>query len=260
MNHRRGSCAPVAGVVLAALTLSSCATQSASELAEQRSGRVSNTTATSSAPSHAPQTSSTAANRVPRETTAAASKAPAPSAKCGYQAVDSTVAESQMPDEKDLQTSGTTPMTLNLGGEPVQINLDARRAPCAVTSTLMLATQEFYNGTQCHKLSTSNPYYLQCGDPTGTGTGDAGYSFPAESGKKGTFKAGTVAMAPSNQNRNGSQFFIIWKDSQMKGTYTVIGSVAPESMPVITRIGKQGTQPKSKKPAADTSISVVTMG
>ena len=104
MNHRRGSCTPVAGVVLTALALSSCATQSASALAEQRSGRVSGATAASSAPSQVPQTSSTAANRVPRETTAAASKAPAPSQKCGYQAVDSTVAESQMPDEKDLRT------------------------------------------------------------------------------------------------------------------------------------------------------------
>ena len=67
-------------------------------------------------------------------------------------------------------------------------------------------------------------------------------------------------MAPSNPQLHGSQFFLIWKDSQMKGTYTVIGSVAPESMPVITRIGNQCTQPKSKKTKANTSISVVTMG
>ena len=52
MKNRRGPYVPVAGVVLTALTLSSCATQSASELAEQRSGRVSNTTATSVSYTH----------------------------------------------------------------------------------------------------------------------------------------------------------------------------------------------------------------
>ena len=67
-------------------------------------------------------------------------------------------------------------------------------------------------------------YVLQCGDPTGTGTGGPGYSFDDELTGDETYPAGTLAMANAGPNTNGSQFFIVYGDTPLPPNYTVFGT------------------------------------
>ena len=104
-------------------------------------------------------------------------------------------------------------MTTNCG--VIKADLYAAKAPHTVNSFLFLASKGYFNDTPCHRLTTSGIYVLQCGDPTGTGSGTPGYSFKDENLTGATYGAGVLAMANSGANTNGSQFFINYKDSQL---------------------------------------------
>jgi peptidyl-prolyl cis-trans isomerase B (cyclophilin B) len=116
---------------------------------------------------------------------------------------------------------------------PIRIELDGAKAPQAVASTIFLAQQGFYSSTPCHRLTTEGIYVLQCGDPTGKGTGGPGYSYgPVENApKNNVYPAGTVAMARQGGDGNsmGSQFFLVYKDSTIPsdgaGGYTALGKI-----------------------------------
>jgi peptidyl-prolyl cis-trans isomerase B (cyclophilin B) len=118
-------------------------------------------------------------------------------------------------------------------GSPVVLELDGAAAPQAVASFVSLAEQGYYDGTSCHRLTTSGIYVLQCGDPTGTGGGDPGYSYgPIENAPADdVYPAGTVAMARvgGDGESMGSQFFVVYQDSTIPsdaaGGYTVLGTV-----------------------------------
>ena len=83
-----------------------------------------------------------------------------------------------------------------------------------MASFVALAKSGYWADSPCHRLTTSGIYVLQCGDPTGTGTGP-GYAFGVENAPKdGAYPAGTLAMArTSDPNSNGGQFFIVYKDT-----------------------------------------------
>ncbi len=116
---------------------------------------------------------------------------------------------------------------------PVTITLDGAKAPKAVASTIFLAREGFWNGSPCHRLTTEGFFVLQCGDPTGSGTGGPGYTYgPVENAPEGDlYPAVTVAMARRGGDANsmGSQFFLVYKDSRIPsdaaGGYTVIGRI-----------------------------------
>jgi peptidyl-prolyl cis-trans isomerase B (cyclophilin B) len=112
-------------------------------------------------------------------------------------------------------------------------------APCTTFSFRFLASQQYYNDTHCHRLTTQGIFVLQCGDPTGTGSGGPGYSFNDENLTGATYPAGTVAMANAGPNTNGSQFFIVWKDTQLPPDYTPFGRVT-EGMAVLQKIAAAG--------------------
>jgi len=123
--------------------------------------------------------------------------------------------------------------TLVLGGETVEISLDGAEAPQAVASFVTLAQDGFFDGVACHRLTTQGIYVLQCGDPSGDGTGGPGYSFgPVENDPEdGVYPAGTIAMARmgNDGDSNGSQFFLVYKESTIPadsaGGYTVFGAI-----------------------------------
>jgi peptidyl-prolyl cis-trans isomerase B (cyclophilin B) len=97
-----------------------------------------------------------------------------------------------------------------------------------VASFSFLAQEGFFDGTPCHRLTTSGIYVLQCGDPTGTGTGGPGYSIPLENAPADeTYPAGTLAMARSAEpDSGGSQFFVVYEDTRLPAPgYTVFGRV-----------------------------------
>ena len=143
-----------------------------------------------------------------------------------------------------VDTAANYTATINLGQGAVTLKLDAKDAPHTVNSFVFLAGQHFFDGVYCHRITTQGIYVLQCGDPTGTGSGGPGYSFKDEnltaaSIKGGTYPAGTVAMANSGANTNGSQFFLVYKDSQLPANYTPFGTITG-GMNVLNAIAAKG--------------------
>ena len=113
------------------------------------------------------------------------------------------------------------------------IELFGDKAPQATANFIALAKKGFYKNVPCHRLTTEGIFVLQCGDPTGTGTGGPGYSFgPIENAPiasaTGTavYATGVLAMANSGSAySNGSQFFIVYGDTTLMPDYTVFGRV-----------------------------------
>src|SRR6476619_5186137 len=87
------------------------------------------------------------------------------------------------------------------------VALDAAAAPQTVNNFVFLARYHYYDGIIFHRII--NGFMCQGGDPTGTGRGGPGYRFADELPKPGQYQIGSVAMANSGANTNGSQFFMI---------------------------------------------------
>ncbi|MET8703964.1 peptidylprolyl isomerase [Kitasatospora sp. NPDC004723] len=113
------------------------------------------------------------------------------------------------------------------------------KAPCTTFSFRFLAERDYFDRSHCHRLTTQRLYVLQCGDPTGTGSGGPGYSFPDENLEGATYPAGTVAMANAGPNTNGSQFFFVWKDTKLSPAYTPFGRVT-DGLDVLQKIAAGG--------------------
>jgi peptidyl-prolyl cis-trans isomerase B (cyclophilin B) len=137
----------------------------------------------------------------------------------------------------------------------MDLALKASAAPHTVNSFNFLAGKGYFDHTKCHRLTTEGIYVLQCGDPTGSGSGGPGYTIPDEnlkdkSLKNNIYPAGTVAMAnqydaSTGQGRNtgGSQFFLVYQDSQLPPNYTPFGTVSASGMKVLKKIAAAGAQP-----------------
>ncbi len=142
----------------------------------------------------------------------------------------------------DLPTASLFNIETNCG--PIKIEADSN-APSTVGTIAWLANQGFYNNTSCHRLTTQGIFVLQCGDPAGDGTGSPGFSFPDENlpiaGTDGTYvyPRGTVAMANSGPNTNGSQFFLVYQDSPLPPNYSVWGQIT-EGLDVIDNVASAG--------------------
>jgi peptidyl-prolyl cis-trans isomerase B (cyclophilin B) len=113
------------------------------------------------------------------------------------------------------------------------------KAPCTTNSFRFLAQHDYYDQTHCHRLTTQGIFVLQCGDPTGTGSGGPGYQFEDENLAGATYPAGTVAMANAGPNTNGSQFFFTWADTKLSPAYTPFGVVVG-GMDVLKKIAAAG--------------------
>ncbi|MFE7278399.1 peptidylprolyl isomerase [Streptomyces sp. NPDC057623] len=128
----------------------------------------------------------------------------------------------------------------------IDIALKASAAPHTVNSFDFLAGKGYFDHSKCHRLTTNGIYVLQCGDPTGTGTGGPGYNIPDEnlkdkSLKNNIYPAGTIAMANTGQkNSGGSQFFLVYQDSQLPPSYTPFGTVSESGMKVLKKIADAG--------------------
>ncbi|MBV7695509.1 peptidylprolyl isomerase [Streptomyces sp. TRM70350] len=128
----------------------------------------------------------------------------------------------------------------------IDIALKASAAPHTVNSFNFLAGKGYFDHTTCHRLTTNGIYVLQCGDPTGSGSGGPGYTIPDENLKDKSLKdniypAGTVAMANTGQpGSGGSQFFLVYQDSQLPPSYTPFGTVSEAGMTVLKKIADAG--------------------
>jgi peptidyl-prolyl cis-trans isomerase B (cyclophilin B) len=119
--------------------------------------------------------------------------------------------------------------------------LDGAKTPHTVNSFAFLAGKHFFDSSPCHRLTTEGIHVLQCGDPTGTGGGDAGYTIPDENLTGATYPPGTLAIANAGQpHTGGSQFFLVYGDTQLDPAYTPFGHVT-SGLDLVQRIAAAGS-------------------
>lgn len=152
-----------------------------------------------------------------------------------------------MPPVKPRYTS-TTAATVKTNLGAIGMDLNGANARCTVNSFAYLAGKNFFDKTQCHRLVTEGIKVLQCGDPTGTGSGGPAYKFAEENLPKAkagaqtaTYTKGTLAMANAGPGTNGSQFFIVYGDSELPPNYTVFGKIT-SGMDIIESVAKAGVK------------------
>ena len=174
-------------------------------------------------------------------------------------------------------TVPTEPATVSAGIRTnhgsIGLRLANGRSPCTVNSFASLAQQGFYDNTPCHRLSTGQMAVLQCGDPTGKGTGGPGYRFANEYPTNQyrlsdpalrtpvVYPRGTVATANAGPGSNGSQFFLVYQDSQLPPNYTVFGKIDDTGLATLDKIaagGVEGGGPDGK-PALDVELKSVAL-
>nr|WP_232535421.1 peptidylprolyl isomerase [Nocardia terpenica] len=157
----------------------------------------------------------------------------------------------------DPAAAYATKLQTNCG--TIDIALDAAHAPRTVNSFQFLSGQQYFDHTPCHRLTTQGLFVLQCGDPTGTGTGGPGYQFPDENLAGATYPTGTVAMANAGPNTNGSQFFLVYSDSKLPPNYTPFGHITG-GLSVLQNIATGGVKDGSPDgaPASPVVLESVT--
>jgi peptidyl-prolyl cis-trans isomerase B (cyclophilin B) len=202
----------------------------------------------------------------------------APLARAAAGAVP-TVACTYPPDTLGPPSSAHPPPAKAAAGKPafativtnqgtIVLELDAAAAPCTVNSFASLAKQGYYDNSPCHRLidlSARNSTFgaLQCGDPTGTGRGGPGYTFADENLAGARYAKGVVAMANRGPNTNGSQFFMMFKNSDFAPDYTPFGHIR-SGAEVLEKIAAGGTNatpltPESEVPKNKVTVEKVTV-
>lgn len=207
----------------------------------------------------------------PASTSASAATSAAPASpaaaglSCTYRPTGDAAKKVTAPAAADVAGTGTLPYVVKLNDQQVPVTLDRAKAPCTVNSFVSLARQGYFDGTSCHRL-VNGPglFVLQCGDPTGTGSGGPGYEFDDELSGTETYPAGTLAMANAGPGTNGSQFFIVYADSQLSPNYTVFGHTDAAGIAVLKKIGDGGQDASypdgSGKPLLPAVITGVVAG
>jgi peptidyl-prolyl cis-trans isomerase B (cyclophilin B) len=195
----------------------------------------------SSQPAAAAKPAAATPTASPSSTGAAAVAEPA--THCSYQAGGKAARKVGVPPAKpDSKASYLATIRTSRGN--VVIHLLNSKATCTVNSFVYLARHRYFNLTPCPRLSTSGGLYmLQCGDPTGTGSGGPGYAFASENLTGATYPAGTLAMANTGApDSNGSQFFIVYKNSTLAPSYTPFGTIV-KGLNIIQNVGSRGFGP-----------------
>ena len=157
--------------------------------------------------------------------------------------------------ELTIDLSKTYAATIHTSEGDIEVDLYGADAPQTVNNFVFLANDGFYDGVIFHR--TIPGFMIQGGDPTGTGTGGPGYRFRDEFHSKTSYKRGTLAMANSGPNTNGSQFFICHADAGLPNAYTIFGEVT-SGMDIVDAIaGKPtGGQDRPHDPVTIDSIDI----
>jgi len=169
---------------------------------------------------------------------------------------------------------GTSTLTMDTNLGAITAAVDKSKAPCTAEAFTYLASKKFWDNTKCHRLTTEGIKVLQCGDPTATGKGwresdgSGGPSFRyAEenlpTNAKPAYPKGTVAMAKTSQpSTTGSQFFIVYEDTDLPPDYTVLGKVT-KGLDILEDVAKAGTDNANGKgdghPKKEVTIKTLTM-
>jgi peptidyl-prolyl cis-trans isomerase B (cyclophilin B) len=163
-------------------------------------------------------------------------------ATCTYVEDGQSPAKPVEPPRPEPTASGKVSVTIRTSVGDINAVLDAKKTPCTVNSFLSLAEQDFFDETPCPRLGSSPGFgIIQCGDPTGTTSGGPGYTIPDELSGKETYPAGTLAMANTGApDSGGSQFFLVFADSQFPPSYTVFGTMDVASIRILQKVAAKG--------------------
>jgi peptidyl-prolyl cis-trans isomerase B (cyclophilin B) len=209
---------------------------------------------------------------------------PTANADCAWNSTEGQSKDVGRPPTSGIPKSGIETMTITTNQGVIRAAIDVSKVPCAAASFSFLAEKKYFDNTQCHRLTTEGGYVLQCGDPSATGNGGPGYRFADEnlptaeppasdpaaasgspSAAPAIYKAGMIAMANSGADTNGSQFFIVYKDSPVfQPNYTVLGQIT-QGLDVVEKIAaagvaEGGSSASDGKPKAEVTIQTLTMG
>ena len=151
----------------------------------------------------------------------------------------------------------------------IGLQLANNESPCTVHSFVNLVRQKFFDDTQCHRLTTAPGLsVLQCGDARGDGTGGPGYQFadeyPADQYPPGdpalkkpvVYPRGTLAMANAGPNTNGSQFFMVYRNSQLPPAYTVFGTIDAAGLAILDKVAAAGVAGGGDDGAPATEVTI----
>ena len=191
-----------------------------------------------------------------------ASPTPEPIVACGGAKPPGAGTKKQKYDEAppltiDKAKTYTATMVTSCGS--IELSLFAKAAPTTVNSFVFLARKGFYDGQFFHRIVKN--FVIQGGDPNGTGSGGPGYSIKDELDNDLTYKVGTLAMANSGPNTNGSQFFIVSGPNgprQLAHRYTIFGRVR-SGLGVVRKIQNIPTNPATERPTSVIYIERVTI-
>jgi cyclophilin family peptidyl-prolyl cis-trans isomerase len=169
------------------------------------------------------------------------------------------------PTPEATPTQGTSTLLMSTGQGDLTLTLDRAKAPCAAASFAYLAAQKFFDGSPCHR-EVNQPTFgvLQCGDPTGSGSGGPSYKYAQEIPEGTTYPRGTIAMANTGQpGSTGSQFFLCFTDTELSPDYTPVGTVDEAGLAVLDKIAAAGNdgsfEAQAGGGAPNTPVTINTM-
>ncbi len=193
---------------------------------------------------------------------------------CAYPAAQAPAAKPNTPPRTDAIPTSDEPLSYSMETSQgnIGLTLNNPQAPCTVNSFVSLANQGYFDGTSCHRLTTSaGLQVLQCGDPAGTGQGGPGYEFADEfpvdqynvgdpaAGQPISYPRGTIAMANAGPGTNGSQFFLVFGDSKLPPAYTAFGTIDETGLQTLDKVAAGGVEGGAQdgKPALPVDITNV---
>ncbi|WP_077098663.1 peptidylprolyl isomerase [Mycobacterium terramassiliense] len=230
-------------------------------------------------------TSSPAASSAPDTTTPAGPTPPVPplpafkpsanlGANCQYPASSDPAAKQVKPPRTGKVPTDPAQVSASMATSQGNIGLMLanNESPCTVNSFASLIGQKYFDDTKCHRLTTSDTLgVLQCGDPKGDGTGGPGYQFANEYPtdqyppndpklqQPVLYPRGTLAMANAGPGTNGSQFFMVYKDSQLPPQYTVFGTIQADGLAVLDKIAKAGVAGGGEDGAPASEVTIKSL-
>lgn len=197
-----------------------------------------------------------------------------PTVNCAYPPAAKPAAKPATPPRTDNIPTSEEPLSYSMATTAGNIGLALNNpeSPCTVNSFVSLANQGYFDNTICHRLTTGEGLkVLQCGDPEGTGQGGPGYQFadefPVDTFAAGdpaaeapiSYPRGTLAMANAGPGTNGSQFFLVWGDSQLPPAYTAFGTIDETGLATLDAIAAKGAQGGATDGAPAEPVGVTSM-
>lgn len=170
--------------------------------------------------------------------------------QCEYNESGEAARDVDTPTGEDISAEGTVTVNFTTNQGEIPMELDRALAPCTVNAITDLVEQGYYDDTVCHRMTTGGLAVLQCGDPTGSGSGGPGFQFANEyptdeiedPNTQTIYPRGSIAMANAGADTNGSQFFLNYADSTLAPNYTYFGDVTEEGLETLDAIAEKGVE------------------